>query len=220
IFVPFVPALAEDEWRPPLPSAPPVPAAVTDDEVIVTMPGGEGWLPPIRVLPALPKVFADDEVFVTMPGDEGWSPPPARKRDQGPIPTWILGGNEDVGPLFGQAEEFFWLPPVPPPPPIVSAVTDDEIIVFSILNVEDEYWQNPTPPVPASNLQFPHLWGAEDENPSTVQAEDYWIVLSVGIAAPKTFTAVDDEIVQPPTPTVDEDFWQNWIRPSDPGNIV
>src|SRR5262249_17510076 len=86
--------------------------------------------------------------------------------------------------------------------------TDEDFIAPAVtpLNVEDEPWQNPTVPVPASNLQLPHLWGAEDEWPSLDVDEEFSLVLPVQVWPAAVARPIDDELV-PPAAVLEEDFW-------------
>ena len=126
------------------------------------------------------------------PDEDFWQNPVAPLAAANLLRLPYLPDPEEIpaGALHGQPDEDFYLSPIPPPPPIIRPFTaDDEITSF--LRAEEEYWQNPTAPVPATNfVRIPLLPDPEEIPAGQLRGQP------------------------------DEDFWQNAVRPVPAANVL
>ena len=89
-----------------------------------------------------------------------------------------------------------------------------DIFVADAPIIEEEYWQNPVPPI-ADRLyqQLPYLYDAQDDPAATLlnapgTTEDYWQVVWANTPYKRLKLDIEDEVVpQPPDAGPEEDYW-------------
>jgi len=152
-----------------------------------------------------------------------------------PVPASLLYPQQQLfdeqipaGFLVGQPDEDFcqvYIPPVSSSPSLLYWFDGAEDLPQQVISqpIQDEdFWQNPVPPIPATFYQnFPYLPDPEEIPAAQLYGqpdEDFWVnavqPVQANLTWPQPFSFDQSEIVpQPVTFQPDEDFWQVPIQP-------
>jgi hypothetical protein len=224
----------------PVPSYP-VPKVFTDDDVMEHQPIAihadedfwENPVPPVwsifgsLYLPdpeEIPAGFLFNPPVVGEPDEDFWINPVAPVAATNYLEFPYLPDAEEIpAATLYEIDELYWQNQAAPSFPKnfqllpVGFLPDpDEIPVAHFFGQADEdFWQNPVAPVPATNyLEFPYLPDAEEIPAATLYEidEDYWenpVAPVWSYPNPIVFAKEDDPI----TFGMDEDFWTNPVEP-------
>ncbi len=129
---------------------------------------------------------------------------------------YIFETNDRPQPTVGESSGSFLPLLIPGATRLIYANTEAEFVPPQTIHVDEDYWQNPTAPVPVVHGKL-YLPDPEEIPAHTLHGqpdEDYWSpIIPPQPWVQRAFAFTDDDVIASLI-HVDEDYWLNWVAPT------